>query len=99
MTALTHRPHRDGSLIVGVGFMVVGLVAVAMTLADLDPSRWLGGSDPVILALFSNAGDKLTGQRYVAVDWDAKLGDDPEKQPHRQAAWPELARPLASTKK
>ena len=44
MTALTHRPNRDGSLILGGGLMVVGLVALAMTLGGLDPSRWLGGS-------------------------------------------------------
>lgn len=44
MTALMHRPNRDGSLVLGGGLMIAGLVALAMTLGGLDPSRWLGGS-------------------------------------------------------
>jgi hypothetical protein len=44
MTALTHRPNRDGSLILGGGLMIVGLIVLAMSLGRLDPSRWLGGS-------------------------------------------------------
>jgi len=44
MTAQTHRPNREGPLILGGGLMVVGVVALAMTLSGLDPSRWLGGS-------------------------------------------------------
>ncbi len=44
MTALTHRPNRDGSLVLGGGLIVVGLVALALTLSDLDPTGWLGGS-------------------------------------------------------
>jgi hypothetical protein len=44
MTALTHRPDRDGRLLFGGGLMVVGLVALAMTLGDIDPAQWLGGS-------------------------------------------------------
>ena len=37
------RTTRDGPII-GGALIVVGLVALAMTYADLDPSRWLGGS-------------------------------------------------------
>ena len=37
------RTHRDG-LIIGAALIVVGLGAMAMTYADLDPSAWLGGS-------------------------------------------------------
>ncbi len=44
MTALTHRQNREGLLILGGGMMIVGVVALAMSLGDLDPGRWLGGS-------------------------------------------------------
>ena len=37
------RTKRDGPVI-GGALIVVGLIALAMTYADLDPGRWLGGS-------------------------------------------------------
>ena len=29
--------------------------------------------------LFHGAGDKVTGQRFIAVEWDEKLGTDPAR--------------------
>jgi len=54
--------------------------------------------DPM-LGLFTEAGGKVTGQRFIAVEWDAALGTDPAAQPHRSAAWPELAKPWATMPK
>ena len=44
MTERTDRPGRDGPLVLGGALVVVGLLALAMTYLDLDPSAWLGGS-------------------------------------------------------
>jgi hypothetical protein len=37
----------------------------------------------------------VTGERYIAVEWDEELGSDPAVQKHRSAAWPELAQPFS----
>lgn len=50
---------------------------------------------PPMLGLFTEAGATVTGQRFLAVDWDVAISD-PAKQKHRSAAWPELAVPLAA---
>ncbi len=50
---------------------------------------------PPILGLFTNEADAITGQRFLAVDWDMAT-TDPTRQKHRSAAWPEIAIPLAS---
>ncbi|MCF6121715.1 SDR family oxidoreductase [Mesorhizobium sp. M7A.F.Ca.CA.001.07.2.1] len=50
---------------------------------------------PMILALLTSEGDKITGKRFLAVDWD-NTTSDPQLQTHRTAAWPELATPLAA---
>lgn len=50
---------------------------------------------PMMLALFTNKADQITGQRFLAVEWDAGT-TDPGKQKHRSAAWPDIAVPLAS---
>ena len=52
-------------------------------------------SDPM-LGLFTEAGSKITGQRFIAVEWNPTVGTDPADQPHRSAAWPELAKPWAT---
>ena len=44
MTTLTPAPIADGGLILGGGLVVVGLVALAMTLGGSTRTRWLGGS-------------------------------------------------------
>jgi hypothetical protein len=44
MIAQTHRPNREGSLILGGGLVIIGAVALAMSLSGLDPDRWLGRS-------------------------------------------------------
>jgi hypothetical protein len=44
MSALTHRPNRAGSLILGGGLIMLGVLALAISLSGLDPSTWLGGS-------------------------------------------------------
>jgi hypothetical protein len=44
MTALTGRPHRADTLAVGGTLVVVGVLALVITFADLDLSEWLGGS-------------------------------------------------------
>jgi NAD(P)-dependent dehydrogenase (short-subunit alcohol dehydrogenase family) len=51
---------------------------------------------PPMLGLFTEAGGRVTGQRFLAVDWDASRGTDPAKQPHRFMAWPDLAAPLST---
>lgn len=48
-----------------------------------------------ILGLLTRAGDAVTGQRFLAVDWDVSE-TDPAAQKHRSAAWPEIAIPLAT---
>lgn len=50
---------------------------------------------PPILGLLTRAGDAVTGQRFLAVDWDVSE-TDPAAQKHRSAAWPEIAIPLAT---
>jgi NAD(P)-dependent dehydrogenase (short-subunit alcohol dehydrogenase family) len=50
---------------------------------------------PPMLALFTEAADKVTGQRFIAVEWDQSLGIDPAAQPHAPAAWPQLAKPFS----
>jgi NAD(P)-dependent dehydrogenase (short-subunit alcohol dehydrogenase family) len=50
---------------------------------------------PPMLALFTEAGGKVTGQRFIAVEWDESLGTDPAAQPHAPAAWPQLAKPFS----
>jgi NAD(P)-dependent dehydrogenase (short-subunit alcohol dehydrogenase family) len=49
-----------------------------------------------ILGLLTGAGDAVTGERYIAVEWDDTLGTDPAAQKHRSAAWPDLAQPFSS---
>ena len=44
MTVVTGRSRRDGSLIVGGGLILLGLLALLATSAGLDPTRWLDGS-------------------------------------------------------
>ena len=50
---------------------------------------------PPMLALFTEAGGKVTGQRFIAVEWDESLGTDPATQTHAPAAWPQLAKPFS----
>jgi NAD(P)-dependent dehydrogenase (short-subunit alcohol dehydrogenase family) len=50
---------------------------------------------PPMLALFTEAGRTVTGQRFIAVEWDESLGTDPAAQPHAPAAWPQLAKPFS----
>jgi NAD(P)-dependent dehydrogenase (short-subunit alcohol dehydrogenase family) len=50
---------------------------------------------PLMLGLFTGEADHLTGQRFLAVEWDM-TATDPTKQKHRSAAWPDIAVPLAS---
>lgn len=51
-----------------------------------------------MLGLFTQAGGAVTGQRYIAVDWDESLGADPAAQTHGPAAWPQLAKPFSKMK-
>jgi 3-oxoacyl-[acyl-carrier protein] reductase len=51
---------------------------------------------PPTLGLLTEAGGRVTGQRFLAVDWDESKGTDPAKQTHRFMAWPELAAPLST---
>jgi hypothetical protein len=44
MTELCERPDRRDAIYVGSGLIVIGLLALAMVSADIDPSEWLGGS-------------------------------------------------------
>jgi dipeptide/tripeptide permease len=44
VTALTDRPNRTGTVVFGGVLIFLGLVALATTYTDIDPSRWLGGS-------------------------------------------------------
>jgi NAD(P)-dependent dehydrogenase (short-subunit alcohol dehydrogenase family) len=48
-----------------------------------------------MLGLFTEAGGAVTGQRFIAVEWDESLGSDPAAQPHAPAAWPQLAKPFS----
>lgn len=51
---------------------------------------------PPTLGLLTEAGGHVTGQRFLAVDWDATLGANPAKQTHRSMAWPDLAVALST---
>ena len=51
-----------------------------------------------MLGLFTEAGGAVTGQRYIAVEWDDALGTDPAAQAHGPAAWPQLAKPFSKMK-
>lgn len=86
----------DGTGITANIVLPGGPVDTAMVLdedrSELIPPEVM--SDPM-LGLFTEAGGKVTGQRFIAVEWDAALGTDPAKQQHRSAAWPELAKPWA----
>ncbi len=55
MTALTDRPNRNGTLAVGGLLVLIGLAALAMTYADIDPSRWLDGSGWTLFILAPGA--------------------------------------------
>ena len=48
-----------------------------------------------MLGLFTEAGGAVTGQRFIAVEWDESLGTDPAAQQHAPAAWPQLAKPFS----
>lgn len=48
------------------------------------------------LGLLTEIGGQVTGQRFLAVDWDPAVGVDPAKQPHRSMAWPDLAVALST---
>jgi NAD(P)-dependent dehydrogenase (short-subunit alcohol dehydrogenase family) len=49
-----------------------------------------------MLGLFTEAASSVTGRRFLAVDWDPEAGTDPTRQPSASAAWPDLARALAT---
>ncbi|CAM5775318.1 3-phenylpropionate-dihydrodiol/cinnamic acid-dihydrodiol dehydrogenase [Labrys miyagiensis] len=49
-----------------------------------------------ILGLFTDAGAAVTGRRFIAVEWDPARGADPSRQESAWAAWPDLARALAT---
>lgn len=53
---------------------------------------------PPMLGLFTRAGDGITGQRILAIEWDPAV-TDPARQKMRSAAWPEIAVPLSSLPK
>jgi 3-oxoacyl-[acyl-carrier protein] reductase len=53
---------------------------------------------PPMLGLFTEAGNGVTGKRFLAVEWDPAI-TDPSRQKSRSAAWPELATPLAALPK
>jgi len=61
MTALTDRSSRDGSLVVGGILIVVGLLALAMTYTNVDPSAWLGGSGWTLFVITPGAILLLAG--------------------------------------
>jgi NAD(P)-dependent dehydrogenase (short-subunit alcohol dehydrogenase family) len=73
-----------------------GPVDTAMVLGD-DRSALISPDvmSAPMLALFTEAGGKVTGQRFIAVEWDESLGSDPAAQPHAPAAWPQLAKPFS----
>lgn len=73
-----------------------GPVDTAMVLGD-DRSALISPDvmSPPMLGLFTEAGGKVTGQRFIAVEWDESLGTDPAAQPHAPAAWPQLAKPFS----
>ncbi len=52
---------------------------------------------PPIVGLFTEAGGAVTGQRFIAANWDESLGADPAKQEHRPVAWPELVQPFSKS--
>jgi hypothetical protein len=55
MTALTDRPNRTGMVVFGGILIFLGLVALAMTYTDFDPSRWLGGSGWTLFVIVPGA--------------------------------------------
>jgi NAD(P)-dependent dehydrogenase (short-subunit alcohol dehydrogenase family) len=73
-----------------------GPVDTAMVLGD-DRSALISPDvmSPPMLALFTEAGGAVTGQRFIAVEWDESLGTDPAAQQHAPAAWPQLAKPFS----
>lgn len=44
MDTRIERPSREGSILIGVALVVVGVIGLLTTWADIDPSQWLGGS-------------------------------------------------------
>ena len=48
-----------------------------------------------VLGLLTPEAEAVTGQRFIAVEWDAALGSNPAVQPHRSAAWPEFGKPFS----
>lgn len=52
---------------------------------------------PPTLGLLTEAGARVNGQRFLAVDWDRSKGTDPMKHPHRSMAWPDLAVALSTS--
>lgn len=52
---------------------------------------------PPTLGLLTELGGHVSGQRFLAVDWDPAVGTDPAKQPHRSMAWPDLAVALSTS--
>jgi NAD(P)-dependent dehydrogenase (short-subunit alcohol dehydrogenase family) len=73
-----------------------GPVDTAMVLGE-DRSALISPDvmSPPMLALFTETGGAVTGQRFIAVEWDESLGTDPAAQPHAPAAWPQLAKPFS----
>ena len=73
-----------------------GPVDTAMVLGD-DRSALISPDvmSAPMLGLITEAGGAVTGQRFIAVEWDESLGTDPAAQPHAPAAWPQLAKPFS----
>jgi NAD(P)-dependent dehydrogenase (short-subunit alcohol dehydrogenase family) len=73
-----------------------GPVDTAMVLGD-DRSALISPDvmSAPMLGLFTEAGGAVTGQRFIAVEWDESLGTDPAAQQHAPAAWPQLAKPFS----
>ena len=73
-----------------------GPVDTAMVLGD-DRSALISPDvmSAPMLGLFTEAGGAVTGQRFIAVEWDESVGTDPAAQPHAPAAWPQLAKPFS----
>jgi NAD(P)-dependent dehydrogenase (short-subunit alcohol dehydrogenase family) len=73
-----------------------GPVDTAMVLGD-DRSALISPDvmSAPMLGLITEAGGAVTGQRFIAVEWDESLGTDPASQPHAPAAWPQLAKPFS----
>jgi NAD(P)-dependent dehydrogenase (short-subunit alcohol dehydrogenase family) len=73
-----------------------GPVDTAMVLGD-DRSALISPDvmSAPMLGLITEAGGAVTGQRFIAVEWDESLGTDAASQPHAPAAWPQLAKPFS----